>query len=129
MPRRGFTLLELLFVIGIMAVAATLVPWRWSPSTTGDTVADGVTTARRIAIAGGTPVTLMLDGTGRWIVRRDASGDTVRVGQLARTAGEGSPPMVIRIDAIGRCRPVGAGDGGFDVARCRPIAVSEGGRP
>lgn len=125
--RRGLTLLELLVVLVLMALAAAVVaPVLLRPAMASVDRADAlVTAARRTAIRRGQPLRLRLDADGVWGLVSERTGDPVEYGRLDTTGVSVSATRArsldLHIDAMGTCMPANAGDGGaFDPFACRP---------
>ena len=129
MPSRGFTVLELLVVLVIMGLAASVVPVAWrvlGPATVSASWPEVVTTARRLALARGRPVDLQVDADGRWSILAVPAGDTLRVGRGPEHPTPWSAAR-LRVDALGVCRPlVPPSDGRhpFDMAACRAVGLA-----
>jgi prepilin-type N-terminal cleavage/methylation domain-containing protein len=131
-PRAGLTLLELLVVLAILAITATVVPLAWrTPRATEGSALDGlIQTARREAIRRGDELRLRVDADGVWALTAREGTDILETGRIA--AQERSISM--RIDALGTCRPGTDPDApadaradarAFDLLGCRYVTAGE----
>ncbi len=102
--RRGVTLLELIVVLLVIAMSATLVIPALKQTMSGDDSINAelelLTQARRLATQRGEPLQLRVAGDGVWAVVSVRAGDVVSSGRS--TASLSWLPNV-RIDAVGTC--------------------------
>ena len=132
MRNRGVTLLELLVVIVIMAVIASIVlPTIGSPRPDihrpAQSVDEVIASSRRTAVLKGTPLHLRIDVDGVWALVGDASGEAMGGGVIERTANIARPAnlqhrVMLRIDAVGACMPERSLDGSESMSAFDPIA-------
>ncbi|HYW32631.1 MAG TPA: prepilin-type N-terminal cleavage/methylation domain-containing protein [Gemmatimonas sp.] len=112
--RRGVTLLELLVVLVLMAVASAVVlpllDVRPNRSESGLLATDLsavdalVAKARRAAIQRGAPVRLRVAADGLWAMANQLDGELLSSGRLPDAAHQ---PVDLHIDAMGSCLPAG----------------------
>lgn len=129
--RRGVTLLELLVVLVVMGIAASVVaPALGRPvapvSGEAGSVARLIADARRTAIRRGQPVRLRLATDGVWALVAVADGALIASGRTGRDSVPDARDIDIRIDAMGSCTPAGSlnlrlqqDDHAFDPLACR----------
>ena len=124
-PRAGLTLIEVLVVLALLAITATVVPmaWRGTRATQGDARQAVLRDARRDAIRRGETLRLRIDADGAWVLAARDGADVLTTGRTDPAPA----PVSLRIDPLGSCRPVGdlaATDDGaeaFDVLSCRNV--------
>ena len=126
--RRGVTLLELLIVLVLMGMAASVVapvlvqrPLQAEPGE-----AELITDARRTAVRRGEPVRLRLSADGVWALVALRDGQAIRSGRLDSAEIRESSEVDLRIDAMGTCTPAGRSNtsspkrrAAFDMLTCR----------
>ena len=126
LTRAGFTLVELLVVIAVLALGAALVvPAISRPAQRVDAGSALVEHVRALAVGRSQYLLLGVAADGRWLVTSEAAGtgDAVERGQLDVTAPQA--PVSLRFTPFGGCTPVGAGPGvpGPDMFRCENEAA------
>lgn len=120
-PRAGLTLLEVLVVLAIVAITASVVPvaWRGLPSTGSrdpqlfpHEFHGVVQQARREAIRRGESLLLRADADGAWVLITTQGTRTIAEGRVTGT----TPSRRLRIDALGTCQSIGPSDGASEGA-------------
>lgn len=138
-PRAGLTLLEVLIVLAIVAITASVVPVaRRSMRATPDLdVLQLLQQARREAVRRGETLHLRVDGDGAWVLAAGSDVEAIASGRVTPPLGPATtlaaPAMTVRIDALGTCQPTGSPNSGleasdFDMLTCRPVAREPGER-
>lgn len=121
MPRlaspAGFTLVELVVALILLALAVTLAaPLLRAPAPV-DPVADVVARARRLAVARAEPLTLSVLADGRWRVESARGAGALAEGRLPAPQRAAS----ISLSPLGACVPAAGGD--WDPTRCAPAGA------
>ncbi len=129
---RGVTLLELLVVIVIMAMIASIVlptirSRRLSIDDSKHSVEDVVVAARKTAVLKGMPLRLRIDLDGAWALAGDASGEVMGGGVIQESTRKARSSilqgeMTLLVDAVGACMPEGSLNGSGTIAAFDPIA-------
>jgi prepilin-type N-terminal cleavage/methylation domain-containing protein len=100
--RRGVTLLELLVVIILIALATGLViPALRSTAAPVPSVSELIPTARDAAARRGESVRLEVGADGTWRLTGDAAGDSIAGGRVASFAGL---PLTLVVGPLGSCQ-------------------------
>ncbi|MES2523261.1 MAG: prepilin-type N-terminal cleavage/methylation domain-containing protein [Gemmatimonadota bacterium] len=132
--RRGVTLLELLVVLVLMAVAASVVLPVFGVRPAGSGSADAgsgldvvIASARRSAIQRGAPVHLRVATDGVWALAAAVDGELLSGGRIELAAGSvaASRAIDLQIDAMGSCLPGTNTPAGTDASTTRSTLVPD----